>query len=148
MKLWRDLKLLALGTGLLALDGCRPKDDWGSSEGYCFIPGTVVGREQCGDDHYLVLADAGISNCPPELFPKTVPGRYNGRDFPRLVRIYLTPVYDPNGLTSQEGACGWYSCNLKMPDPSCASDSLSTYRLFEAFLMPEAPFCLSGIDRR
>ncbi|MCU0449205.1 MAG: hypothetical protein MUC97_05060 [Bernardetiaceae bacterium] len=118
MKLWRDLKLLALGAGLLALDGCRPKDDWGQTDTLVGFYAAVVAVEPaCGEFGSVVFAvSKAYGNRPPwdGILPddhvRTVAGQYGGRAYGHLVRIEFREPNRPNSdrdsyLRVGVGAC-------------------------------------------
>jgi hypothetical protein len=153
MKLWRDFKLLALCAGLLAVDGCQPKDSWDDFDWGCNFYGMLVGEETCngarfwiveGPPSYVTVQDVP---CPGKI--QFVAGQYRGRAYQRLVRYLIPgpPSASPNNRRFNVGDCGRFFNWPERSSPSCFSDQIETYLLNQVSPI-DASVCTGIADPR
>jgi hypothetical protein len=162
MKLWRDFKLLALGAGLVLLDGgCQPRDEWVDSDTLHGFFATLVAVEPgCGKFGSAVFAvSIAVGNQPLELIPpeyrtQTVPGQYRGRAYERLVRIEFPTATTPNSDRDSYLRVGVGACVKLHPKRGelsplpCANDNIPVYAPGEGVLWPDATRCAGVADPR
>jgi hypothetical protein len=137
MKLWRDFKLLALGVGLVLLDGCGPPEVEEDDNG--LLTGRVVGKEHCNDVLHLVVAATQKPSWPADL--KLVAGEYRSQSYQYLVRLRVEADLEANQSSGYNlGTCAAFSFKIiDIAQPQCFNDRLTAYPLWEVTaLRPEA----------
>jgi hypothetical protein len=164
MKLWRDFKLLALGAGLVLLDGgCQPKDDQLELDDDLagFFATLVAIEPSYGKFGSVVFAISGTFNnrplwerVPPNDRTRTVPGQYRGRTYEHLVRIEFQTETVPNSdrdsyLKAGVGACvQMHPRRGELPPLPCANDNIPVYAPAGGVLWPDATRCAGVADPR
>jgi hypothetical protein len=163
MKLWRDFKLLALGVGLVLLDGgCQPKDEPVEPENLFGFFATLVAIEpSCGKFGSAVFAiSMTVANqplwerVPPNDRTRTVPGQYRGRAYEHLVRIEFQTETVPNSDRNSYLKAGVGACTLlyprrgELPPLPCTNDNIPVYAQFEGMRWPDPTRCAGVADPR
>ncbi|MCU0449206.1 MAG: hypothetical protein MUC97_05065 [Bernardetiaceae bacterium] len=148
MKLWRDLKLLALGTGLLALDGCQDRMSDATDDRKASIIGKIIAWEQCQEYGYLVVAVTELPYYgPPKESWRVVGGEYGGRYYPSLLRLRSRDPLRPDNERTAVGACGRLVFEREPLSQPCVRDQVPVYWFFDSGAQP-GPGCSNILDRK